>query len=462
MSTETKKKFGYWSIVLLTVNAVIGTGIFLSPAGVVKQAGTYTPLLYILAGVFASILAITFAAASKFTRKNGAAYAYAKVAFGPDLGFYVGITRFTSGAIAWGVMATAVVKTTLRIFGGSELAGNKGYVTIGFVVLMCILLGILFAGTRVTKIVSNLSTIGKMTALVVAIFAGLVIFLMTGENHFFEVNTITNAEGELMVKPMDLTIFVTALLAAFYAYTGFESVPTAASEMVEPEKNLPRALPVGVGIIAAIYVGIVTIAMVINPVEIMTTKEPVVLAAAFSNPLLKNIILYGALISMFGINVAAAFSTPRIFEAMADEGQLPAFMKKRTSNGVPVFAFIVTAALAIIIPMAFEYDVRGILIISSVARFVQFLVVPIAVIWFYKGKSAEPLLPAKRNVFTDVIIPILAFVLSAFLIVKFNWVGSFTYADGGANYFAIVAMLIGYIVLPLALYIPLKMGKFQK
>ena len=55
------KKFGFWSIVLLTINGIIGTGIFLSPAGVVKVAGTYTPLVYILAGLFAIILAITSA-----------------------------------------------------------------------------------------------------------------------------------------------------------------------------------------------------------------------------------------------------------------------------------------------------------------------------------------------------------------------------------------------------------------
>lgn len=48
---------------------------------------------------------------------KGAAYAYTKAAFGENLGFYVGITRFVSAAIAWGVVATAVVRTTYSIFG---------------------------------------------------------------------------------------------------------------------------------------------------------------------------------------------------------------------------------------------------------------------------------------------------------------------------------------------------------
>ncbi|MDV7398414.1 amino acid permease, partial [Arthrospira platensis SPKY1] len=125
------------------------------------------------------------------------------------------------------------------------------------------------------------------------------------------------------------------------------------------------------------------------------------------NAVIKNIIIYGAVISMFGINIAAAFGTPRIFEAMAEEGQLPAMLSKKTQKGVPLFAFIVTAAMAIVVPMAFQYDMRGIMIISSVSRFIQFLVVPIAVILFFYDKNKQPKIEtAKKVFFTDVIIPI--------------------------------------------------------
>lgn len=461
MKKENIKKFGFWSIVLLTINSVIGTGIFLSPAGVIKDAGTFTPLIYILAAVFAAILAVTFAAAAKYTTKNGAAYAYAKVAFGPDLGYYVGITRFSAGAIAWGVMATAVVRTSLGIFGG-EAAQTQTNITIGFLVLMAVLLLIIFSGTYITKLFSNVSTIGKVSALVIAIVAGFVIFLKTGQNHFSEVNQVTNEAGELIVKPMDVTIFVGAILSAFYAYTGFESVASAASEMVEPEKNLPRAIPLAIMIIAAIYVGVVSIAMIINPVGVMNSKEPVILASAYANPIIKNAIVYGALVSMFGINIAAAFSTPRIFEAMTQEGQMPEIFRRRTKRGIPIYAFLITAAMAIIVPMAFQYDMKGIMVISSVSRFIQFLVVPLAVVVFYFGKSKEPALPGKKNLVTDVVIPLVAFLLSAFLIIKFNWKGQFTLKDGGFNYFAIAAMVIGYVILPLALYIPMKMGAYKK
>ena len=76
------KKLGFWSIVLLTINSIIGTGIFLSPGGVAKSAGSLAPVLYICAAIFAAVLAVTFAAASKYVNKSGAAYAYTRGAQG--------------------------------------------------------------------------------------------------------------------------------------------------------------------------------------------------------------------------------------------------------------------------------------------------------------------------------------------------------------------------------------------
>lgn len=454
------KKFGFLSIVLLTVNAIIGTGIFLSPAGVVKRAGIYTPFIYLLAAIFAAILALTFAAAAKYTEKNGAAYAYAKMAFGDNIGFYVGITRFTAGAIAWGAMGTAVVRTSLGILGGRDAVNNFD-ISLGFLVLMTILLLIIFSGTHITKIFSNISTIGKVGALLIAIIAGLIILFMNDKSHFYDLTGITDDQGQLLIPSMNSAIFVSALLSAFYAYIGFESVALAASEMVSPEKNLPRAIPMGMAIIAFIYIGVVTITMSINPVALLKSDEPVLLAAVFANPWIKRTIIYGALLSMFGINITAAFSTPRLFEAMVQEGQLPKFLNKKTKRGLPIFAFIITAFLAITIPMSFNYDMRDIMIITSVSPFIQFLIVPLALFAVYFGYNKEEVLPAKKNVVTDLAVPALAFILSAVLMMKFNWRGAFS-VDDQLNLFAIGATILGYIILPLLLFIPLKLGMYNK
>ena len=374
---------------------------------------------------------------------------------------FIGVTRYVSASVAWGVMATGVVKNALSILGMDSK--NLVNVTIGFLVLMLILFIINVKGTAFLTLISDLSTAGKVAALAITIVAGIVIIIMTGENHITDVDMLKNAEGGALIPEMDATMFVTAVISAFYAFTGFESVASGASDMENPEKNLPRAIPLAIGIIAVIYFGIVLVAMMINPVALVQSDEVVILAAVFGNKIIRGIIIIGALISMFGINVASSFHAPRVCEAMAKDGILPAFLGKRNSKDIPMNAFILTAALAIVVPMSFMYDMQGIMIISSIARFAQFIIVPLGVIVFFMGKQKEEIIDAKKNVITDVVLPIISVALTVLLLYKFNWKGQFsvTGEDGVAhlNWYAITAMIIGYVILPIVAYFHLNSKK---
>ena len=454
-NNQNNQKMNFWSIVLLTINSIIGTGIFLSPGAVAKLVGSKAAMIYLAAAAFAAVLAVTFAAASKYVVKSGAAYAYSKAAFGDEVSSYVGITRVVSASIAWGVMATGVVKTTLSIFGKDS--SDMKTVTIGFITLMLILLIINLIGTKLLTLISNISTIGKVGALTITIIAGICILIFSGGSHIEEMNLLKDAEGNNLIPTFTTSVFVTALIGAFYAFTGFESVASGSADMEEPEKNLPRAIPLAIVIIACIYFGIVFVSMYIDPVAMVTSKEPVVLASIFKNQLLQKIIIIGALMSMFGINVAASFHTPRVFEAMANEKQIPEFFAKRTKGGLPLTSFLLTAIIAVVIPLAFNYNMSGIIIISSISRFIQFIIVPLAVISFFYGKNKEEVLQANKSFVMDVIIPIIALLLTVLLLVKFNWVQQFSNKlDDGTttlNIKAVVSMVIGYVILPICLRI---------
>jgi len=454
-NNQNNEKMKFWSIVLLTINSIIGTGIFLSPGAVAKLVGSKAAMIYLAAAAFAAVLAVTFAAASKYVVKSGAAYAYSKAAFGDEVSSYVGITRVVSASIAWGVMATGVVKTTLSIFGKDS--SDIKTVTIGFITLMLILLIINLIGTKLLTLISNISTIGKVGALTITIIAGICILIFSGGSHIEEMNLLKDTDGNNLIPTFTTSVFVTALIGAFYAFTGFESVASGSADMEEPEKNLPRAIPLAIIIIACIYFGIVFVSMYIDPVAMVTSKEPVVLASIFKNQLLQKIIIIGALMSMFGINVAASFHTPRVFEAMANEKQIPEFFARRTKGGLPLTSFLLTAIIAVVIPLAFNYNMSGIIIISSISRFIQFIIVPLAVISFFYGKNKEEVLQANKSFMMDVIVPIIALLLTVLLLVKFNWAQQFSNKlDDGTttlNIKAVVSMLIGYVILPICLRI---------
>lgn len=70
MKKSKNDKFGFWSIVLLAINSIIGSGIFLTPGSVVSQVGSKALLVYFIAAVLAAILAISFAAAAKYVAKS--------------------------------------------------------------------------------------------------------------------------------------------------------------------------------------------------------------------------------------------------------------------------------------------------------------------------------------------------------------------------------------------------------
>ena len=249
-----------------------------------------------------------------------------------------------------------------------------------------------------------------------------------------------------------------AIVSAFYAFTGFESVASGSEDMKNPAKNLPRAIPLAIIVIAIVYIGVVAVAMVLDPKALMTTKQVVAIAAIFKNEILRDVILVGALISMFGINVASSFNAPRILEAMARENQFSKSLTKRTKNNFPIRTFFISVLLAILIPMAFEYNMVNLITLSAMVRFLGFIVVPLAVIQFYRGKTAEPVLDAQKNIWTDIVVPILSIVLVIFLLVEYNWKAQFGVVNAsgqvtGINWYAIAMMIFGFIVLPLIMFI---------
>jgi amino acid transporter len=456
-------KLGFCSVVMLGINGIIGAGIFLTPGTVIKLAGQNAPLAFILAGLFTGVMALVFAKAASYVKTNGAAYAYTTAAFGERIGIYVGVTHAITASIAWGVLATFFVSTLLKVVfpdkpwaQDTELFSVK---TLTFLVFIGVLLAINMFGNRVISWANGISTVGKVFALAVFIAGGLWIIVTQHVNNYGTAGAAGVYQpapyalfGVIEVSHGAMAGLILGTMAALYAFTGFESVANAAEEMDEPERTLPRAIPLAVLSVGAVYVLAVAVAMLLGADKVVGSGEPVTLAAAVSNTDFRTIVIIGALVSMFGINVSGSFGAPRLWTALSDNGILPQRLSTKNRFGVPMLAFGITALLTLAFPLALRFDTVNLTGLAVIARFVQFIIVPIAVIALARDRTADHA-SVQRNPLTDKVLPIAAVAISVALAVSFDYRTIFLTGQGGANYFSIALIVVTFIAVPALAYL---------
>lgn len=390
-----KNKLGLLSICLLGINAIVGSGIFLLPGKIAKEAGLWSIEVILFDAFLVFLIALCFAEAGGLFKKNGGPYVYAREAFGEFVGFEVGFMKWIIMLIAWAAMAVAfytalstefpVLKTTLykNVIASSLIAG---------LTIMNLL------GVRVSKILNNIVTLAKLLPLFFFILVG--IFFIKGSN-------FSPMEA---VKPLTFGSFGAGALIAFYAFTGFESIAVAAEDMDRPERNVPLAIILVISGVSVIYLLIILVSIGILGGNLPISEAPIAEATgSFLGPIAKAIVSAGTLVSIGGINLASSFLVPRSSVALADDGFLPSIMKKRSKKDVPYVSIIVSGLFTALICLTGSFT--KLLAISVVSRFVQYIPTCLSIIVFRRrGMKGSFRIPFGWTV------PILAVVVSSYLL----------------------------------------------
>ncbi len=394
---ERQKKFGFWSIVLLGINAIIGSGIFLLPNKAFSLIGPASIGVIFFDMALVISLALCFAEAGGLFKKNGGPYVYAKEAFGDFVGFEVGFMKWAIGIIAWAAMAVAFATALGNIMPAAQEPMVKNII----VVTILVGLGIVnILGVNISKVLNNVITLGKLIPLL--LFTAVGIFFIKGSNFspMFVGGTYTPGS------------FGDAALLIFYAFTGFESIAVAAEDMENPEKNIPKAIITVIGIVSVFYLLIQSVAIGTLGPALADTATPVADAAKiFLGPVGGLIVTAGTLISIGGINIAASFITPRSGVALAEDGLLPKVISKSGKFGTPVMAILITVAFAV--PLALSGSFAQLAAISVVSRFAQYVPTCLSVIVLRKKR---PELKSTFRVPFGPVIPIVAVVTSFWLL----------------------------------------------
>lgn len=262
-----KRDLGPWAAASIVVGTMIGSGIFLVPHQMILHVGA--PGVVFVAWVFGGLLslfgALTYAELSAAMPEAGGEYVYLREAYGPLWGFLYGWTQLMvakSGSIA--SIATAFFlylanffpvldEPVLRVFSGFEIR----YGQLGAIALIAGLAAINYLGVRFGGGVQVAVTAAKV-GLIAAIIA---IGLGAGGGQAANLAGRTAAAG-------GMAGFFAAVVAALWAYDGWNNVSMVSSEVRNPQRNLPLALIAGVAAVMGIYL-LVNLAYfyVLSPVE---------------------------------------------------------------------------------------------------------------------------------------------------------------------------------------------------
>ncbi|HMI88474.1 MAG TPA: amino acid permease, partial [Polyangiaceae bacterium] len=304
------REIGLFSLTALTVNGILGSGIFMLPAAVARILGPASPLAYGAAAFATALIVLCFAEASTHFEGSGGPYLYARAAFGPFVGFQAGwlfiATRLVSvGAIANG---TASYLGTLWEPLGTGLGRPLTVVAIigGIAALNVV-------GVRQGKWTVNLLTAAKLLPLVLFIGIGL--------------PAVDGSRIALAGAPPGGSVREAAFLLVF-TFAGFEAAAIAGHEIVNPRRNLPIAMLAAVAITTAVYLGVQIVAQGTLP-GLATSTAPIADAARiFWGPAGATVIGAGAVLATLGTNGTNLLVTPRMLYALADGGHLPAFLAR--------------------------------------------------------------------------------------------------------------------------------------
>lgn len=400
METHGEKgaQLGLISIILLGINGIIGSGIFLLPNQVASLMGTAGIFSLIFDALLAISIAMCFAQAATYYDEDGGPYLYAKDAFGDFVGFEVGFVTWAIQIIAEATMAVAFATALGATFPALANIWAKNItvtVLLGLMALMNI------AGVKVSKIVNNIVTLSKLIPLLLFVTMG--IFFIHGGNF-----TPLFPHGHYTAGH-----FGAAAVTMFYAFAGFERVVVAAGDMKNPKKNLPRALLIMVGIVLAFYLLIQTVCTgVLGASALGHTTAPIQTAfAKFAGGFGNSLVAAGTLLSTGGFLVASSYVTPRSGVALAKHHMMPSMIAKRNSKHAPYVAILISIGISILIAWSGQFGYLA--QISAVSRFAQYIPTCLAVLVFRRTRATAA---DRFQLPLGPVIPVVAVAVSIWLL----------------------------------------------
>ncbi len=393
-SPTLKRSLGLATVVSLGINGVIGQGIFLLPGKAAGMMGPSAGVALLLGGVLCFLIALCFAEVSARFDSTGGAYIYTREAFGDFVGFEVGWMTLCVGIISWAALSNGFTLVLGHFVPEVAEGWLQKAVALGVITLLT---AVNWMGAKSGASVVKFFTVAKMIPLTLFVLAGLFFIEPAQFTPFAPHGTAPLAETTMLL---------------LYAYAGFETLVVPAGEMANPQRNVPKALFIVMAIVTTVYMGVFSVAVGTFD-GIAGHANPVAAASAnFLGPIGGTLIAAGICLSVFGTNSGSALVNPRRFYAMAERGDLPAFLARvHPETGAPRAAIGTTWLLACALSLSGTFAELAVL--GVMARFAQYIPTCIAVLVF---RSRDTEVPEGFRIPGGPVIPLVTVALCVLLL----------------------------------------------
>lgn len=312
---------------LFVMGSVLGSGIFMTSGHIIKYVGNEKNMLLIWlgGGIFTLIGGLCLANLGVAYPKAGGPYVYLKEIYGKWAGFLFGWIFFwiiESGGIA--ALSVGFSDHLINLLGIkninlSQLQFSPLYKLKIFLVQIVAIFPIIglsiinHYGIRLAILIQNISIILRIGLILALVSGG---FIALNQKNLLSIRFINNT-----AKPGGLENYLLAMLAALWTYDGWYAANCTAEEMKRPEKDLPKAIILGIIGITIIYLMINFLYVIALTAEEMSGKDRIGELASISifGPRISLVIRIGIALTIFGCLSSTIIYGPRVYFAMAKD-----------------------------------------------------------------------------------------------------------------------------------------------
>ena len=388
-----------WQLVGLSINDVVGSGVYLLPAAAAALLGPTSVWAVVLAGAAVALLVLCFAEAASHFDEPGGGYLYTREAFGRFVGFEVGWMTWLARVASVASLTNGLVLAIAYVWPPA----SSGLPRVAII-------GATIAALTWVNVVGVKSGARAAVALVIAKMLPLAFFVAVG---VFFVDWSSAVAWE---APRAGTLGEAALLLLF-AYAGFENAPAAAGEYRNPKRDVPFALLTTIAIITLTYTLVQLVALGTLP-GIADSPSPLAEAAGrFAGSWGALLLTVGATLSIVGNIGNTTLLGPRYLYALGVDGFGPrALAHVHPRYHTPANAIVIQSVVALALALSGSFVQLAML--SVIARLTTYIGTAAAVPVLRRRFGNRPgafRLPGGPT------IPILGLLLSAVFLMSAQW-----------------------------------------